>query len=321
MLLFLAAAFAGTPAPAPATTPAHYHPDDVAKKSAVFGKVSENRGPAFEDRSGKIESAGNALSELELGVGLLGASAPDGLKAWASGTRRKIVGEKLRLQKHVDLLQDDYARVFTAAVDRALPTVGQGYTVEVCGASGVLAMMGRKNCPGTDLNEALAKAIDADTGLQKELADISSVEWPSFEVPKEAEPVVALTGTTRWIAGGAVADKLLGPWVAQKQNTLQSAIDKVMPDEPTKDDIAKAQALKDAYLVDLGKAGDTFRTAIAGSLARAAKKGGPADVGWCANPAALGGCPGEDVTDAVMSNLVADKKFLKEIAGFAVEGP
>ncbi|MDP2308855.1 MAG: hypothetical protein Q8P18_22730 [Pseudomonadota bacterium] len=313
MIGLVAALAASLYTPAFAAEVAHYHPNDVAKKSAVFAKVADTMGPAFEERQGRIAVLGTALAELELGVGLLGPAAPAEVRSWSTMTRRKVVGETLRLQRHVDLLQEDYGRVFGAAVGRALPTVGKGFDVKECGATGVLAMMGKKNCPGTDLNPKLGAALDADAALARELADIASVEWPMFEAPKAGQPVVALTGTTRWVSGGALAGALIGSHVAALQDGLESQLDRMMPDEPTEEDVKKAQALKDAYLAALGNDGEVLRTALVAALARAEKKGGPAQVGWCANPALLGGCPGEDVTASVIATLQEDKKFTKAI--------
>lgn len=302
---------------ATAAEPAHYHPDDVAKASARFAKVAEAMGPAFEERSGKIASVGTSLGELEVGVALLGSAAPAEVTAWSDKARRQLVGEKVRLQKHVDLLQEDYGTVFGAAVERALPTVGKGYAVKECGASGVAAMMGRKTCTGTDLNGALAKAIDADPKLGQELDDIAAVEWPSFEVPKASVPVVALTGTERWVSGGALAQKLVGARIKARKAALETELAGILPDDPTEADIAAAKAKKDAYLADLGRDGETLRAALTDALTRAEKKGGPAKVGWCANPVALGGCPGEDVTATVLTALAADKAFAKKISGLS----
>lgn len=302
-----------------AAEPAYYHPDDVAKASTLFGKVAESIGPAFEERQGRISSYGDALAQLELGVALLGTSAPAELSAWSTGTRRKIVGETLRLQKHVDLLQEDYARVFGDALNRALPGASKGYEVTECGATGVYAMMGKTQCKGTNLNPKLGAALDADVALQKELASIAGVEWPAFTAPSQAAPVVALTGTARWINGGAVAQELLGETIKARQATLESAIDALASDEgelgPA--EIEKARGLKQAYLDKLGADGEVLRTAISGALGRAAKKGGPAEVGWCANPPSLGGCVGEDVTKSVVELLEADKRFGKEIAAIS----
>jgi hypothetical protein len=302
-----------------AAEPAHYHPNDVAKASTIFGGVAASMGPAFDDRQGRIAALGAELAKLELGVALLGASSPADLTAWSEKTRRKVVGETLRLQKHVDLLQEDYARVFGAAVTRALPTVGKGYDLKECGATGVLAMMGKKNCPGTDLNAALAAALDKDAALGKELADIATVEWPTFTAPSAPQAVVALTGTTRWIAGGAVAEALIAGRVKARQDALESQLDRLMPDEPTEADVAAGQKLKAEYLAALGGDGEVLRAAIVEALGRAEKKGGPAQVGWCANPATLGGCPGEDVTASVLETLAADKKFAKGIGALTAE--
>lgn len=302
-----------------AAEPAHYHPDDVAKASARFAAVAESMGPAFEAQGQKIATLGVAVAELELGVALLGAAAPAELRAWMDTSRRKGVGERLRLQRHVDLLQEDYGSVFGAAVERALPAVGKGFDVKVCGATGVIAMMGRKNCVGADLNTKLAAAIDADPALGGELASIAAVEWPTFETPTAPQPVVALTGTARWVSGGRIAEKLMAARVKDRREALEGALEAMMPEEPTKADLEKAQARKDAYLAELAADGEVLRAAITAALGRAAKKGGAADVGWCANPVALGGCAGENVTDAVLATLVADKKFAKDIAGLTAE--
>lgn len=296
-----------------AAEPAHYHPNDVAKKSALYAKVADTMGPAFEERQGRIAVLGTALAQLELGVALLGAAAPADVRGWSTMTRRKVVGEALRLQRHVDLLQEDYGRVFGAAVSRALPSVGKGFDVKECGATGVLAMIGKKDCPGADLNPKLGAALDVDAVLQRELADIATVEWPAFEAPKAQQPVVALTGTTRWVSGGALAEALIGSHVAALQDALESQLDRTMPEEPTEADVKKAQGLKDAYLATLGNDGEVLRAALIAAVARAEKKGGLAQVGWCANPALLGGCPGDDVTTAVVATLREDKKFGKAI--------
>jgi len=302
-----------------AAEPAHYHPNDVAKASKVFGGVAEAMAPAFDDRQGRIAALGDDLAELELGVALLGPLAPADLTAWSEKTRRKVVGETLRLQKHVDLLQEDYARVFGAAVTRALPTVGKGYDLKECGATGVLAMMGKKNCPGVDLNGTLAAALDKDAALAKELADIATVEWPTFTAPTAPQPVVALTGTTRWVSGGAVAEALIAGRVKARQDALESQLDRLMPDEPTEADVAAGKKLKADYLAKLGADGEVLRAALVEALGRAEKKGGPAQVGWCANPANLGGCPGGDVTATVLAALAADKKFAKGISALTAE--
>jgi hypothetical protein len=51
--------------------------------------------------------------------------------------------------------------------------------------------------------------------------------------------------------------------------------------------------------------------ACAGVLAK--RKEGSAS--WCANPVALGGCQGQDVTDALVPELLGEKKIQKALPG------
>ena len=60
-----------------------------------------------------------------------------------------------------------------------------------------------------------------------------------------------------------------------------------------------------------------LRAAVVAGLQRGEKKGGPAEVAWCANPEALGGCGLPDVTGDVLRMLAADKKFMAEIAALS----
>ena len=145
--------------------------------------------------------------------------------------------------------------------------------------------------------------------------------WPEMNtaIARKPQPVVALTGTSLWVSGGRIAEKLMAARVKDRREALEGALEAMMPEEPTKADLEKAQARKDAYLAELAADGEVLRAAITAALGRAAKKGGAADVGWCANPVALGGCAGENVTDAVLATLVADKKFAKDIAGLTAE--
>jgi hypothetical protein len=102
--------------------------------------------------------------------------------------------------------------------------------------------------------------------------------------------------------------------VAARRQGLERQLDPVLADGNTPEAVAKAQKLRDAWLGEVGGDGAKFREVLAATLKREQKKGGPADVGWCANPATLGGCAGEDVTAAVLVALKADKKFQKEVA-------
>lgn len=307
MILFLAASAAL------AAEPAYYHPDTIAKKSVVFAKSSDGIVPAFEERDKAADRAGALVHDLEIGVVMLGDTAPAPLVAWLASTRRQVGGDTVRLQKHVDLLGEDYSAVFTAAMDRALPSVGKGYEVVECGAAGVMAMMGHSDCKGTDLSAALAAAMDADAVLVKELADIAAVPWPTLDVPSAVQEPVALTGSTRWVSARAIYGTYAAQVIKARTDALDAEVGPLL-EEGTAEAIAKAKGFRETWQSQLSGDGARLRELVVAALQRAEKKGGPAQVAWCPNPIALGGCTGEDATEVVIKMLAADKKFAKDVA-------
>lgn len=288
----------------------YYHPDDVARVSVAFKGASESMAPAFEERMAQVTRTGGALMDLEVGVGMLGDGASDALRAYVSDTRRTAIGESMRLQRHADLLTEDYSRVFGAAFERALPGVTKGVAARECKASGVAAMVGRTQCTGTDLNPALAAAIDADATLKRELADIASVEWPSLSAFSSAQGAVALTGTARWVDGAALARAFAGERIKAARDAATTVAERAEDGEATASDVTAATA---AWQAQLARDGAALRAAVTESLARGARKGGPVDVAWCPNPRALGGCSGDDATRDVVTALKEDPKFLKAV--------
>ena len=61
---------------AEAANAGYYHPDDVAGASALFNQSAEWAGDAFGHAQNDVSRLGSALSQLELGVGLLGDDRP-----------------------------------------------------------------------------------------------------------------------------------------------------------------------------------------------------------------------------------------------------
>ncbi len=289
---------------------AYYHADDVARASRAFQGAAEAMAPAFEERMAQVTRTGAALMELEVGVGMLGDQATEPLRAYVSDTRRTAIGESMRVQRHADLLAEDYSRVFGAALERAMPTVTRGYAMKECKASGVAAMVGRTQCTGMDLNPALAAALDKDAALARELAEIAVVEWPGLTSFSAPQAPVALTGTARWVDGAALARALSGDRIAAARDAATTVAERAEEGEATAADVSAATA---AWHARLAADGAALRAAVIESLARGAKKGGPADVAWCPNPRALGGCTGEDATRDVIAALKADTRFLKAV--------
>lgn len=303
MLLLLSVALA----PALAGEAAYYHPDDVAVKSAVFTGLSEKLVPAYDDLESRIAQVGAALGELERGVALLGDAAPAELVDWSKTTRRTMTGRYLQVRKHMSLLQEDYGRVFMAALERALPAVGASYDLTECTQN----IMSRTKCVGVNLNAPLAAKLDADTTLISEIADIQSVPWPELVMESNAWTPVALTGTTRYVSvtqlAGALMPSALDARLITLEENLASLGDAL--DEGDKDALAKAEAFKAAYLAGLAADGAVLRAAVQASVTRS----GLGDVGLCANPALFGGCTGEDASKAVLAQVTTDKKLQKEL--------
>lgn len=306
-IVLLAVAIAGSPA--------FYHPDDIAAKSTRFAAAAQAIEPRFAAGEAAAARWGDAVADLELGAAMLGKDAPAELTTWVADTRRQLTGQFLRLQRHAGLVQEDFSAVFGAALGRVLPAVAKGYDARECKATGIAAMMRRTTCEGEDLSPALARALDADPALEKEIADILSVEWPTVALEPRTWAPAALTGTARWVDGAAVAEAFTAARVQSRKDALDARLDPLQDGLEARDPavIAAAQAERARYVAALGEDGAFLRAALTEALVRGEKKGGPAQVGWCPNPAALGGCVGEDVTRAVVERLREDRRFVDAV--------
>lgn len=289
----------------------HYHPDNVAAKSRVFATAAEASGPAFQSAQDELARISGALQTIEVGAALLGERAPTGFDDWANGVRRTATGQFLQVQRHVDLLGEDYGQVFGAALERALEAEG-GQLAECSGGSGIQALMrrpGGSSCPGEDKNGSLARRIDQDPTLKKEVAAINEVPFPAVGVDSRTWAPVAVTGTTRWFDVAAVARRFGGVALEREAGRLEAAVApleaRIAAGDATA--VGDAETARAAYEAALAGVGAGLLEAATKSL----DKAGMSDVGACANPAALGGCTGEDATKAVLEALSADPRFAK----------
>jgi len=300
-----------------APTAGHYHPDQVAQKSEVFHQAAVALGPRFDDVQGALARLGRALEGLDLAVATLGTDAPPELVDYAAATRRTATGQYIQVQRHVDLVQEDTARTFEAALARAVDGLGSEYDLEECGVSGVAAMMGRGgSCKGTDLNPRLAEALDADPELRADVGEIAEVPWPEVTVASTPQPVVPVTGTARWVAMHALVKAFADPSLDGHTEDLEDALAPLEDGLAAGDAkaIATAEKHRATYEAALAADGQVLRSALKDALEKAEKKGGLREVGLCANPGELGGCAGEDVTREVIAAMQADKRFLKATA-------
>lgn len=308
MLLLLASlAFAADP-------PAYYHPDDVARASQQFASLSAYMTPQFEAREGEVSRASAGLARMEVAVGMLGAEAPTALTRWYEDARRDLTGQSLAVQRHADRSAEASSQAFGAALARALPVVGAGYSVRECGASGVAAMMGRTTCGGENLNARLAAALDADAALAKAIAPLARETWPGIalpDTPLAAAPLQAGRATSaRWVDGARIAEALVG-------GRIDGARERAARDADAARENGDAKAVKasrDAWMEQLAADGVVLREITGNALDRAAKREPKlATAGWCTNPRVFGGCTGEDVTLLALEALQKDKKLAKAL--------
>lgn len=302
MLLFVFAALA-------ADAPAYWSPEAVSAGSTWFGKAQSRDAKAFDTAQGQLERAKTAVSALDLGAALVGAPAT--LASFVEDEKRELSGQFLRLQKHTDLLATDYETVFGDAVQRALPTVGKGYTVAQCTPpTGIQAMMHRSSasCVGTDLAPALAKAIDADPQLQKAVNDILTVDWPAIELPSKPQALTAATGTARSVDAATIARALRAADLDAAQDAYEAAVEQLSDDLGSTDPATKAAAIAkgkvahDAWVKSVSSIGKALWPDLKKKLSAAKLS----DVGVCPNPVATGGCGVPDATAEVLRALGLD---------------
>lgn len=292
----------------------HYHPDDVASRSKVFVAAAESMGPAFEGAQQRLGTLGRGLQELEIGGALLGTRVPAGFNGWATVERRRVTGQFLQVQRHVDLVQEDFGGVFGAALGRALEAQG-GALQECSKGTGVQALMRRPGagCPGEDRNGALARALDADPRLKAEVAEILDIPFPDIQVDHRAWAAVPLTGAGRWVSASALARRFASAALEREASALEARLApleaRIAAGDTTA--VAEAASARAAYEAALAASG----TVLVASATKALAQAGAADVGICPSTPALGGCEGADASEEIMRTLGEDKRFVKAAAG------
>jgi hypothetical protein len=300
-----------------AAEPAWYDPDAVAGASKAFARIAELMGPAFQDAERQTRTLSKNLAALDSGVALLGERAPDGMAAWASDVRRQATGQHLRLQRHLELLQDDTVGEFQGALQRAIPAVAGPDGAKECGRSGVQAMMGKgPQCAGKNISAALAGAMDADPALNAAVDEIRDIPWPKIELPTRTWAPAPVTGSASWVATAALERAFLRERITAHQDDLSRAVDPLESRIADGDAAAldEAQRHRATYEAALAADGAAVVKAMGVALEAAERKGGPKAVGVCANPRGFGGCEGRDATRELVAWLKSDKRFARELA-------
>jgi hypothetical protein len=303
---------------AQAAEPGHYHPDTVAAKSARFTEAAKLMGPSFDAAQQQLTRLGRAVEALDGAVLLLGDRAPEPLTAWAVTARKRLAGGYLSVQRHVDLVQEDFGEQFGGALERAVAAEGEAYDLKECGATGIAAMMGgRSQCEGADRNASLAARLDADPELASFTDELKTIPWPSVEVSARTAAPIPLTGSARWVSADAVLAAHARGALSRRADDLEESLDPLIDriEAGDAEAVAEGQAARDRYGAALARDGAVLWESMTITLERAQRRGGPEAVGVCPVPVALGGCEGEDATPVVLETLAADRRFLKSVSG------
>ena len=307
MLWLLTALAAAQEAP-----PASYHPDKIAAKSEVFARFSRELAPKFDALQADLGRWSQPVEALETAALLAGDRGGEDLARYAEQTRRSLVQQYLRAQAHVSLVEEDSAETFSAAMERALAPFAEQYTLQECGETlSIVALAGpggrqRARCEGEDLNGEIAAALDADEELAAEVDEMLSIGWPEVALEPSEQPVIPLTGSGDYVQLSELARALDQPVLDTIERSLE---DKLAPledriAEGDQEALAEAQAIRERYELAMAERGGQILDAVEKVLA----KEGIA-VAICANPEALGGCPGADRSAAIIPGLIGNHKI------------
>ena len=184
-------------------TPAWYDPNRVASQSSAFAGFSEKSAPRFDTLQSELSRASAALAQLEMGVLAMGDQAPEALVEHMDTLRRQAAHGYLVAQAYVNTLQDDSSATFGSALERALASLADTHTIQVCERPSGLSAMGPgragPSCEGEDINTALAEALDADEELAADIREILSIEWPDLKLAPSEQAVIPLVGDQNYL--------------------------------------------------------------------------------------------------------------------------
>jgi hypothetical protein len=311
MLTFLIASALAAP-------PAHYDPDRVAAASTIFRGFSEKAAPKFDLLQTELSRTSKSTAALDKGMLALGDRTSADQQERVTQIRRETAHGFLVAQAWVDTLQEDSAKTFGAAMDRALATQAAKFDLKECTRPRGMAAMGPARqgpgatCEGEDVSSTISAALDEDAVLASEVQDILAVPWPGLSSAPGAQSVVALTGTSAHLHMGALLDALapgefesLGKALGAQQAPLQAKLEE---GENVEDNLQALQDLRSGYEQDVAALGARLLAAIEPTLE---KQGG--SIGVCANPPVLGGCAGEDLTGSLVAELAENRKVQKRL--------
>jgi len=297
-----------------------YHPFDLGNESALFREASNGALLGMEPQNRNAVLMSQSLQRYRTSLDLLGSRAPEAERQRAEALQRDFNREFAVLQAFADTIVEDVQTEFEAAVERAIATLGATAVQcerEIPDGPNVPGMRGRTkpnpDCTGDDLNTALAEAIDADPTLKAAVTEITAMTWPTITVPTDAQDPVGgpryLDVRDFFVIGARDAMNRIDEADDAARMVFEAAIEEGEDLQVHVDAAKKLTADTAAKRATLAL--PVFE-AVDGVLAKWVGKG-EKPTGWCANPAALGGCKGEEDTIPLSERLWAEKKVQKAL--------
>jgi hypothetical protein len=296
-----------------------WHPADVAALSRQFDRLAARQSAVFEERNRAAAGLSAALRDYRTALDTLGERAPVAERAALEDLEESYNAQFARLQAFADRAVGESEAAFQEALARALPRLG--LTDPPCAKERPVGNMrlpgmpvrmeANPDCTGADRNADVSAAMDADPVLGAFVDAALAADWPGLALTA-LEPVPVVGSGTRWVGVTPFTRATAGRALmrVEEQDDLErskAGLDLATPEEATALlDTARAIAARTAA----ARAGvaDPLLRAAEKVAARWEKEGEPATA-WCARPAALGGCLGEDATSALLKRLLADRRI------------
>ncbi|MBN2798324.1 MAG: hypothetical protein JXX28_04190 [Deltaproteobacteria bacterium] len=296
----------------------HYHPDEVARASDQYARAAEQAGRLWEQRVGEVSARADALLEWELGIDLLGEAA-EGDRAALKEQEERFHREKAVIEVFGQVMMDDFNEVFSTSMERALAAL-PGEELR-CAAQIPVGrsvpgipqrMQDNPDCTGPSASEGVAQAMDRDPALRAALDEILALEWPALSAVNGQSP--AYGGGDGWLSPQELLRRTQGEAlrrIAEEDDAARVPFQAALEEGESPE--ALRALLDRSHAIDAQTA--AARTALGAPVLALAEarlqRAWATDPGWCARPASLGGCAGEDRTVEGLKILRDDGKFAR----------
>lgn len=308
-LLFVSSAFAG----------GYFHPNDIAAESQRFRSASEQLVEPVDQAQLQAKAWARSLVDYEEALDLWGSEGSTSEREQLRVLRAQFAAQFDVLQQFTDTFVTDFDILFSDAMAGQLAAHPDAVQCERSLAAGPrmpglpARVVANPDCLGDDLNPTLAAGIDQDAALQSALDNLLKRTWPAITL--DTSPVTLPDDPTRWIAVGPLAHAVLSPTLRQIDKAdlmARSALELELHDQMTaEEDLALSARTRTLNASTAQQRHDSFapvRAAVDKLSDRWTAKGEPT-TGWCLRPVKLGGCAGENVTDALWVRLQEERSI------------